>query len=99
MSDQNTTKSKSSGSKKAKDFKNLNGRQKAAIFLVSLGSEVSSDIFKPITVGINVFYGFNIIKWQYLFATSVFATIPVIVLFLCIEKHLVSGLTAGGVKG
>lgn len=46
MSEQNATKSKSSGSKKAKDFKNLNGRQKAAIFLVSLGSEVSSDIFK-----------------------------------------------------
>ena len=60
---------------------------------------ISSDILKPITVGINVFYGFNIIKWQYLFATSVFATIPVIILFLCIEKHLVSGLTAGGVKG
>ncbi|MBO7175461.1 MAG: carbohydrate ABC transporter permease, partial [Spirochaetaceae bacterium] len=60
---------------------------------------ISSDILKPITVGINVFYGFNIIKWQYLFATSIFATIPVIILFLCIEKHLVSGLTAGGVKG
>lgn len=60
---------------------------------------ISSDIFKPITVGINVFYGFNFIKWQYLFATSIFATIPVIILFLLIEKHLVSGLTAGGVKG
>ncbi len=46
MSEQSATKSKSSGSKKAKDFKNMNGRQKAAIFLVSLGSEVSSDIFK-----------------------------------------------------
>lgn len=60
---------------------------------------ISSDVFKPITVGINVFYGFNFIQWQYLFATSIFATIPVIILFLCIEKHLVSGLTSGGVKG
>ena len=60
---------------------------------------ISSNLLKPITVGINVFYGFNFIKWQYLFATSLFATIPVIILFLCIEKHLVSGLTSGGVKG
>lgn len=60
---------------------------------------ISTDVFKPITVGINVFYGFNMIQWQYLFATSIFATIPVIILFLCIEKHLVSGLTSGGVKG
>ncbi len=60
---------------------------------------ISSDALKPITVGINVFYGFNMIQWQYLFATSIYATIPVIILFLCIEKHLVAGLTSGGVKG
>lgn len=60
---------------------------------------ISTDIFKPITVGINVFYGFNFIQWQYLFATSLFATIPVVVLSLMIEKHLVAGLTSGGVKG
>ncbi len=60
---------------------------------------IQDDLLKPITVGINVFYGYNFIQWQYLFATSLFATIPVIVLFLCIEKHLVAGLTAGGVKG
>ncbi|MGP1586775.1 MAG: flagellar motor switch protein FliG [Treponemataceae bacterium] len=41
-----TGSSSSSSSKKPKDFKNLNGRQKAAIFLVSLGSELSAEIFK-----------------------------------------------------
>ena len=60
---------------------------------------IKSDLLKPVTVGINVFYGLNFIQWQELFATSVFATIPVVALFLCIEKHLVAGLTAGGVKG
>ena len=60
---------------------------------------IKDDLLKPITVGINVFYGFNFIQWQYLFATSIFATIPVVILFLCIEKHLVAGLTSGGVKG
>ena len=60
---------------------------------------IKDELIKPITVGINVFYGFNFIQWQYLFATSIFATIPVVILFLCIEKHLVAGLTSGGVKG
>ncbi|MDR0639597.1 MAG: flagellar motor switch protein FliG [Spirochaetaceae bacterium] len=32
--------------KKKKDIKSLTGRQKAAIFLVSMGSEVSSEVFK-----------------------------------------------------
>jgi len=60
---------------------------------------ISTDVLKPITVGINTFYGYNFIQWQYLFAASLFATIPVVILFLCIEKHLVAGLTSGGVKG
>jgi len=60
---------------------------------------ISSDVLKPITVGINIFNGYNMIQWQYLFATSVFAIIPVVIMFICIEKHLVSGLTSGGVKG
>lgn len=54
---------------------------------------------KPITVGITTFSSFNMIEWQYLFAASLLATIPVVILFVCIEKHLVSGLTSGGVKG
>lgn len=60
---------------------------------------ISSDLLKPLTVGITIFNGYNMIEWQYLFASSLFATIPVIILFVCIEKHLVSGLTSGGVKG
>ena len=54
---------------------------------------------RPITVGITQFSSFNMIEWQYLFASSLLATIPVVILFMTIEKHLTSGLTAGGVKG
>ncbi len=54
---------------------------------------------KPITVGITQFSSFNMIEWQYLFAASLLATIPVVILFMFIEKYLVSGLTSGGVKG
>ena len=60
---------------------------------------MSTDTLKPITVGINIFNGFNIIEWQYLFASSIVAIIPVVILFMSIEKNLTSGLTAGGVKG
>ncbi|MCQ2594669.1 MAG: flagellar motor switch protein FliG [Treponemataceae bacterium] len=42
----NANGSKESSKKKEKNYKNLNGKQKAAIFLVSLGSEVSAEIFK-----------------------------------------------------
>jgi len=60
---------------------------------------ISTASNRPITVGITQFSSFNMIDWQYLFASSLLATIPVVILFMCIEKHLTSGLTSGGVKG
>ena len=60
---------------------------------------ISTDTLKPMTVGINIFNGYNMIEWQYLFAASIFAIIPVVIMFMSIEKNLTSGLTAGGVKG
>lgn len=60
---------------------------------------ISTAANKPITVGVTTFSSFNMIEWQYLFAASLLATIPVVILFTCIEKHLTSGLTSGGVKG
>ena len=60
---------------------------------------ISTDTIKPLTVGINIFNGYNMIEWQYLFAASIFAIVPVVILFMSIEKNLTSGLTAGGVKG
>lgn len=60
---------------------------------------ISTETIKPLTVGINIFNGYNMIEWQYLFASSIFAIVPVVILFMSIEKNLTSGLTAGGVKG
>ncbi|KRV48053.1 sugar ABC transporter permease [Wenjunlia vitaminophila] len=53
---------------------------------------------QPLTVGINNFIGNYSVQWNYLFAASVIAIVPVIVLFAFIERHVVSGLTAGSVK-
>lgn len=60
---------------------------------------ISTPLKKPITVGITQFSSFNMIEWQYLFASALLATIPVVILFMFIEKQLVTGLTSGGVKG
>ena len=60
---------------------------------------IHSDANYPITVGLTQFAAFSMIQWNYLFASALLATIPVVILFMFIEKHLVSGLTSGGVKG
>jgi multiple sugar transport system permease protein len=53
---------------------------------------------QPVTVAINNYIGQYSIDWGHLFAGSVIATIPVIVLFACIEGKVVGGLTAGSIK-
>jgi multiple sugar transport system permease protein len=52
----------------------------------------------PLTVAINNYIGQYSIDWGHLFAGSVIATIPVIVLFAMIEGKIVGGLTAGSIK-
>lgn len=59
---------------------------------------VSSDAHKPLTVAIPSFIGQYGTQWQFLMAAALLATVPVIILFLGVEKHLVRGLTAGSVK-
>ena len=53
---------------------------------------------KPLTVGITSYVTAYVQHWNYLFAASVIAIVPVVVLFALIERHLVGGLTAGSVK-
>ena len=53
---------------------------------------------KPIPVGITQFIGQYDIAWEYLFSATIIAIIPVVILFISIEKYLVGGLTAGSVK-
>jgi multiple sugar transport system permease protein len=51
-----------------------------------------------IVVGVTTFIGQYRVEWQYLFASSVIAIVPVVILFIVIEKWLVGGLTAGSIK-
>lgn len=58
----------------------------------------TSDATKPLTVTLAGYIGQYQIDWRHLFAGSVIATVPVIILFALIEGKIVGGLTAGAVK-
>ena len=66
-------------------------------FIVALTLTTSVN-HQPLTVKTATYIGEYATDWQHLFAGSVIATIPVIILFALIEGKVVSGLTAGSVK-
>jgi multiple sugar transport system permease protein len=59
---------------------------------------IQDDARKPLTVGISSYVTGYEQNWDQLFAASLVAIVPVVILFAAIEKHLVGGLTAGAVK-
>jgi multiple sugar transport system permease protein len=59
---------------------------------------ISDDLSRPLTSGIYSYVGRNTTEWNYLMASSLIATVPIFLLFLVIQRRLVSGLTAGAVK-
>ncbi len=54
---------------------------------------------KTITVGIYTAIGSYSTDWGTVFAYVMFATLPIIILYLCAQKQFVEGLIAGAVKG
>ena len=55
--------------------------------------------FYPITRGLIVFTGVYGSEWPLLAAAVLLLTAPMLVLFLFLQRYIVSGLTAGSVKG
>ena len=45
------------------------------------------------------FYGLYARDWQYVFAAIMFTVLPIVILYLCLQKYIVEGMTAGAVKG
>lgn len=60
---------------------------------------LTSEQYFPVTRGLIVFQGVYGSNWPTLAAAVLMLTIPMIVLFLVLQKYIVSGLTAGAVKG
>jgi raffinose/stachyose/melibiose transport system permease protein len=55
--------------------------------------------YYPITRGMIVFQGVYGSNWPTLAAAVLIMTLPMVVLFLALQRYIVSGLTAGAVKG
>ena len=54
---------------------------------------------KTITLGIYNSIGAYTSKWNLVFANVVLASFPIVILYLCMQKQFMTGLTAGAVKG
>lgn len=61
----------------------------------------SSPSVQPVEVGLATFYGAQGTDWTGLSAAVTFTTIPVLVLFLALQRHFLTGAysTAGGLRG
>jgi raffinose/stachyose/melibiose transport system permease protein len=60
---------------------------------------LTSEEYFPITRGLIVFQGVYGSDWPTLAAAVMMITVPMLILFLFLQRHMISGLTAGAVKG
>jgi arabinogalactan oligomer/maltooligosaccharide transport system permease protein len=60
---------------------------------------MDKEIMYTAPVGLRFFVGGFSQQWGYFAAGSIIVSIPVVALFMYLQKYLVSGLTAGAVKG
>ncbi|MDQ1701713.1 MAG: multiple sugar transport system permease protein [Frankiaceae bacterium] len=54
---------------------------------------------RTLPIAIALFHGENATLWGLVFAASLIAIVPVIIVFLVFQRYFVQGLTAGAVKG
>jgi len=54
---------------------------------------------RTLPMAIQLFHGQNATQWGLVFAASAIAVVPVIVVFLLLQRHFVQGLSVGAVKG
>lgn len=59
---------------------------------------MADEKMKTVSVGIAQMNGYYKILWNDLMASSVVASIPLVIAFLFLQKYFISGLTAGAVK-
>ena len=67
-------------------------------YLVSR-SLLNENKMPTLMVGINGFFGARAMEFGYAFAGIILVSLPMVVLFLCLQKYFIKGIAAGAVKG
>ena len=67
-------------------------------FLLAL-TLTSAEEMRTLPVALSTFVSEFSVDWGLLTAAAVISTIPVIIMFSYLQKHLIAGLTAGAIKG
>ena len=60
---------------------------------------IGTDSLKTLPVGIQDLYESTITDWGMVMAAGVMITIPALIFFLAVQRYLIAGWGAGGVKG
>lgn len=60
---------------------------------------ITSDELKTLSVGIADLYNATVIDWGMIMAGSMLITVPVLIFFVFIQRYLIAGWGAGGMKG
>lgn len=60
---------------------------------------VINDAFTTIPLAVQKFFGQYLRKWDLAMASLLLSTLPVLVFFLFLQKHIIEGITSGSVKG
>jgi ABC-type glycerol-3-phosphate transport system permease component len=66
-------------------------------YLFALAFLTATDV-KTMPLALHVFFGDNVIEWQNVMTAAVLTTLPTVLLFIPLQRQLVSGLTAGSGK-
>jgi ABC-type glycerol-3-phosphate transport system permease component len=60
---------------------------------------ITSDELKTLPVGVQDLFNATIVDWGMIMAAGVMITVPTIAFFVAVQRHLIQGWGAGGVKG
>lgn len=60
---------------------------------------IGKDDLKTLAIGINEFFHMAVVDWGLIMAAGVMVTIPALAFFIAVQRYLIAGWGAGGLKG